>query len=63
MFKSTILSPKEAEMYGLLETIIWLQELGVQRITIEMDCKSAVDGINGNLQDTIKECTLKAYII
>lgn len=50
-------------MYGLLEAIIWLQELGVQRITIEMDCKSAVDGINGNLQDTIKECTLKAYII
>ncbi|MCI57891.1 hypothetical protein A2U01_0079142, partial [Trifolium medium] len=46
-FKSAILSPKEAEAFGLVEAISWLQKLGIHRVAIEMGCKSvADDGIN-----------------
>lgn len=39
--------PQEAEALGLLTAVKWLQELHIQRVTIELDCKSVVDGIRG----------------
>lgn len=39
--------PQEAEALSLLEAVTWLQKLGIQRVTIELDCKVIVDGIGG----------------
>lgn len=36
---------QEAEAWGLLEAIKWLGEIGVHKVTIELDCKPVVDGV------------------
>ncbi|KAJ1421261.1 Ribonuclease H-like superfamily [Sesbania bispinosa] len=42
------LSSPEAEGLGLLEAINWMEELGVQAVDIELDCKIVVEAIQGD---------------
>ncbi|KAJ1442860.1 Reverse transcriptase-like, partial [Sesbania bispinosa] len=42
------LSALEAEGMGLLEAINWLEELGVQVVDIELDCKVVVEAVHGD---------------
>lgn len=37
--------PLEAEALGLKEAILWLGELGLSNVLIELDCKLVVDSI------------------
>jgi len=39
----------EAEAIGLREAIIWLGELGLSRVLIELDCKLVVDDISDSI--------------
>lgn len=38
-------TPQKAEEHGLLAAIMWLQELQLQRVTIEFDYKTIVEGV------------------
>jgi ribonuclease HI len=56
--------PLEAEAYALKEALIWLEELGISRVVIELDCMLVVNAINEKLRDStefgaiIKQCRL-----
>lgn len=49
---------QKAEATGAFEAIWWLKELGVQRVTIELDCYLVINGINGgNYLMTMEVCS------
>lgn len=39
---------------GLFEAINWLHELGVRRVTVELDCKAVVDDVRGVCNSVIE---------
>ena len=41
--------PHEAEARGLKEAIKWLASMGLSRVSIELDCKQVVEGIDRRL--------------
>lgn len=42
--------PQEAKAMGFKYAIKWFSELGIQSITIELDCLPAVNGMNGTIK-------------
>jgi ribonuclease HI len=56
--------PLEAEAYALKKTLIWLEELGISRVDIELDCMLVVNAINEKSRDSaqfgaiVKQCRL-----
>lgn len=38
-------NPMETETWGLKEATIWLDEMGMLNVSIELDCKLVTDGI------------------
>lgn len=48
--RNTSLSPRELEAMGLLEALMWLEELGIYRVIIE-HYKVVIYDINENLND------------
>lgn len=53
IWREATIPPQEAQALGLSEALLWLSELGVQRVTIELDCKSVMDGVIGNLTNLV----------
>ena len=57
-------SPMEAEAWGLKETIIWFGNLGISKVSIELDCKLVVDDIfdstnnHTEVGNTLHECRM-----
>lgn len=53
---------KEGEAYCLLQALNWIQGEGFSSITIELDCKPAIDGIldtnfhHNELGSTLENC-------
>ncbi|MCH89622.1 ribonuclease H protein, partial [Trifolium medium] len=58
LWKEVNIPPQEAEATGLYEAILWLRELGIQRATIKLDCKSVVDGVVENLTNVAEFGTI-----
>lgn len=56
-----IVNPKMGKIYGLLEAIEWVHELGFKDVIFGMDSKIIVDGMQGPINitefgDTIQYC-------
>jgi ribonuclease HI len=57
-WKETCIPPQEAEAIGLYKALLWLRALGIQHVTIELDCKSVVDGVVGNITSVAEHGTI-----
>jgi len=42
------LSLEEAKVWGLKQALLWLMGLGYTRVSVELDCKSFMDGMKDN---------------
>ncbi|KAG5108818.1 hypothetical protein JHK84_045725 [Glycine max] len=44
--------PHKAESWGLLQAVIWINSLGMNNVTFELDCKSVVDSTSSSYHGT-----------
>lgn len=45
-----VLKPPEIKVFGLLEALCWIHQLGIQQVDFELDCKHLVDAVIDRLR-------------